>query len=281
MPTIHPTAIVDPKAELATDVVVGPHCLIGPKVTLGAGTTVRSHTVIEGRSTFGERNEIWPFCTLGAKPQDLKYRGEDSVLIVGDDNEIRENVSINLGTANDNGETLVGSNNLIMAYAHVAHDCIVGDHVVITNAVQLAGHVKVCDGAALGGASAVHHFVTVGEGAFVAGMTRVVHDVPPYMTVEGNPARVRGVNFIGARRRGVEDQSIERLKTAYRTLFRPQHEASAVGETESALAELDAACPNDPYIQRLIESVRRAGQGVHGRHREALRTDDKFHNPAR
>ncbi|MEM1212181.1 MAG: acyl-ACP--UDP-N-acetylglucosamine O-acyltransferase [Planctomycetota bacterium] len=280
MPTIHPTAVVSPKAELASGVYVGPYCTIDAGVTVNAGTELRSHVSLTGNTTLGEGNVVWPFTCIGADPQDLKYDGEDSLTVIGDHNEIRENVTIHKGTANDHGKTVIGSHNLIMAYAHIAHDCVVKDHVVITNAVQLAGHVLIEQGAAIGGASAVHHFVTIGTAAFVAGMTRVVHDVPPYMTVEGNPAKVRGINAIGVRRRELPPGTGDKLKDAYRRLYRYM-EDNSVGETAAALDSLAADYPDCPEVQAVVESVRQSTAGVHGRYREALRSDDRYTNPVK
>ncbi|MEM6551319.1 MAG: acyl-ACP--UDP-N-acetylglucosamine O-acyltransferase [Planctomycetota bacterium] len=280
MPTIHPTAIVHPKAELASGVYVGPYCTIDGGVRIDSGTELRSHVSVTGNTVIGQGNVVWPFTCIGADPQDLKYEGEDSRTIVGDHNEIRENVTIHKGTDNDLGQTVIGSHNLIMAYAHIAHDCIIKDHVVITNAVQLAGHVLIEDGAAVGGASAVHHFVTIGTAAFVAGMTRVVHDVPPYMMVEGNPAKVRGVNTIGVRRRQLPPGTGEKLKDAYRRLYRYMEEGG-VGETAAALDALEAEYDGCPEVLAVVGSVRQSTAGVHGRYREGLRTDDRYTNPAR
>ncbi len=280
MPIVHPTAIVDPRAELASGVVVGPYCVIGPNVRIDEGTELRSHVCIAGHTRLGSGNVVWPFASIGSDPQDLKFTGEDSLTLIGDHNEIRENVTIHKGTANDVNRTSIGSHNLIMAYAHIAHDCIIGDHVVITNCVQLAGHVLIEDGAALGGASAVHHFVTIGSASFVAGMTRVVHDVPPYMLVEGNPARVRGINAVGIRRRKLPPGAGDRLKEVYKRLFGKQAEGG-VGDSSEALDELADQYPDCPYVDRVLSSVRQAATGVHGRHREALRHDNRYTNPVK
>jgi UDP-N-acetylglucosamine acyltransferase len=281
MATIHPTSIVDSGAELAQDVTIGPFCHVGPKVRIGSGTRLMGHVCIYGRTTVGEGNTIWPQVTLGGDPQDLKFQGEDSQLVIGDHNDIRENVTIHKGTENDQALTQVGDHNLIMAYVHLGHDCIVGNHVVIANSVQLAGHIRIEDYAAIGGATAIHHFVTVGKYAYVGGMTRIVADVPPFMIVEGNPSRVRGVNLIGLKRHGFDESAEGRLKNAWRLLYRTSYDGHSVGKMSDALAALTADYPDDACISMLVESIRRSGQGVHGRYREGLRRDNRYTNPVR
>jgi UDP-N-acetylglucosamine acyltransferase len=275
MTQIHPSSVVDPKAELAADVQVGPLCHIGPGVTIGTGTQLISHVVVLGPTVVGALNMIWPQTTLGGDPQDLKYRGEPTRLIIGDHNQIRESVTMHRGTANDNGVTTIGDYNLIMAYAHVAHDCLIGNHVVIANGVALAGHIQVEDFAAIGGESAVHHFVTIGGHAYVGGMCRVVTDVPPYMLVEGSPAKVRGINSIGLTRHAFPVETVGRLKEAYKRLFRDAAEGTRVGQMSEGLAQVEKDYPDDPAIVKLVGAVRNASVGVHGRYRESLRADDR------
>lgn len=281
MPTIHPTAIVEEGATLGEGVVIGPQCHVGPSVTLGQGTELKANVCVYGNTSLGQRCVVWPGAVLGGDPQDLKYAGEDSRLVIGDRNEIREHVTIHKGTDADTGVTTLGSDNLIMAYAHIAHDCVVGSHVVITNTVQLAGHVLVEDHAAIGGASAVHHFVTIGAYAFVAGMTRVVHDVPPYMFVEGNPAKVRAVNSVAVQRHGLGKKALDALKHAWRLLYKNIAEGEGIGQTNAALAELEQAYPSHPQVQRVIQSVKQSTAGTFGRYRESLRKDAKFQNPVK
>jgi len=276
MPNIHPTAIVESGAELADDVVVGPYCHIGPKVVIGSGCVLKSHVAVMGRTTIGRNNAIWPFVSLGADPQDLKYKGEDSELIIGDHNDIRECAIIHKGTANDQGITRVGSHNLIMNYVHIGHDCEIGSHIVIANAVQLAGHICMEDHANIGGASAVHHFVTIGQYAYVAGMTRIVHDVPPYMVVEGNPSRVRKVNTTLLHRHQFSDEQIDNLKKAFRMLY-----VNGVGKTTEALSTLETQFSNCPSVQTLAQYLRRSGTSSNGRYREGLRRDNPFKNPVK
>ena len=285
MADIHPTAIIERGARIAEDAVIGPLCYVGPAVTIGPGSRLVSHVYVTGRTDIGSGNTLWPHTSIGAEPQDLKYHGEDSQLIIGDDNEIREGVTIHKGTANGGGVTRIGSHNLLMAGVHIAHDNVIGDHVIVANAVQLAGHVHLRDHAVVSGASAVHHYVTIGQYAFVGGMTRIVHDVPPFMIVEGNPARVRGVNVIGLERNRVPAPSIAHLKTAYRRLFRngeptgDEHDlATTVAEN---LTRLERDCGDDPCIDRLIRFLRNTSVAVYGRHRENDRRDDRHHNPAK
>lgn len=280
MPEIHPLAVVDPQAKLADDVRVGPFCSVGPKATLGSGTRLVSHVTIVGRTTLGENNTVWPNAVLGGDPQDLKFQGEDSRLVIGDHNEIRECVTIHKGTANDHGITTVGDHNLIMAYAHLGHDCILGNHIVIANAVQFAGHVCVEDHVIIGGATAIHHFATLGQHAFVGGMTRAINDCPPFMIAEGNPAIVRGVNSTGLTRRGFTTESIANLKDAWKRLYRRTATGKA-GQTASALEDLEDAYPHDACVLALVAHVRRSAEGVYGRYREGLRKDNPRTNPAK
>lgn len=281
MPVIHPTAIVEKGATLGEAVTIGPQCHIGSGVSIGEGTELRANVCVYGNTSIGSQCMVWPGAVLGGDPQDLKFAGEDSRLTIGDRNEIREHVTINKGTDADRGVTEVGSDNLIMAYAHVAHDCIIGNHVILTNSVQLAGHVHVDDHAAVGGASAVHHFVTIGAYGFVAGMTRVVHDVPPFMFVEGNPARVRAVNSVAVQRHGLGTDALHALKQAWRLLFKNIAEGEGIGDTNHALAELEKTYPDQPQVQHVIDSVKRSMQGTYGRYRESLRQDKKFQNPVK
>lgn len=283
MSQIHPTAIVERGAELAEDVIVGPLCHVGPKVRIGAGTRLISHVTLLGRTTLGESNTIWPYTTLGGDPQDLKFKGEDSELIIGDRNEIRENVTIHKGTANDGNVTRIGNDNLLMVGCHVAHDCILGNHIILANAVQLAGHIVVEDHASIAGGSGVHHFITIGQYAYIGGLTRVIRDVPPFMVYEGNPARVRKVNTTLLERSKFPPEQIDRLKRAFRLLFGDgdSHGSRFVGHTAQALQTLDAQFPDDPCIQALLTSIRHSSDGLHGRYRESLRADNPHANPVK
>jgi len=281
MAHIHPASVVEDGADLADDVEIGPFCHIHGGVSIGAGTRLMSHVTVHSGTTIGAYNTIWPYAMIGADPQDLKYQGEPSELIIGDCNQIRESTSIHRGTAGDQNVTRIGSHNLIMAYAHVGHDCILGDHLLITNAVQLAGHILVEDHAAIGGASAVHHFVTIGQYAYIGGMTRIVHDVPPFMFVEGNPAKVRGVNVIGLRRHTFPEATEEHLKDAWRRLYKRTTQPNGVGEFSTALRSLESDYAEDWCIRALIDAIRRSEDGVHGRYRECLRQDNRYSNPVK
>ncbi|MEX0775435.1 MAG: acyl-ACP--UDP-N-acetylglucosamine O-acyltransferase [Phycisphaeraceae bacterium] len=271
MPVIHPSSVVESGAELADDVVVGPLCYVAAKVRIGAGTRLVSHVTVLGRTTIGRHNLFWPHTTAGGDPQDLKFRGEDSQLIIGDHNEFRENVTLHKGTDNGGGVTRMGSHGLFMIGAHIAHDCLIGDHVILANSALLAGHVLIEDHAVVSGATAVHHFVTIGRHAFIGGMTRVIRDCPPYMIVEGMDARVRGVNVIGLERTGYSPTHIANLKTAYKLLYRD--EADQKQPLTQRLDDLQTRFGDDPNIATLITFTQNMVQGLFGRYRETLRTD--------
>ena len=219
MPEIHPTAIVEPGAQLGAKVVIGPYCVIGAEVVLGDGVRVLSHVVVAGRTTVGANTEIYPFASIGHKPQDLKYKGEPSRLEIGCNNIIREHVTMNPGTAGGGLVTTTANNCLFMVGAHVAHDCAVGNHVIMANNATLAGHVWVGDHAIIGGLAAVHQYCRIGCHAIVGGMSGVEHDVIPYGSVLGDRARLSGLNVIGMKRRGVSRDDVHTLRTAYRLLF--------------------------------------------------------------
>jgi UDP-N-acetylglucosamine acyltransferase len=219
MPQIHPTAIVAPGATLAEDVSIGPYCILGGEVVLGAGVTLIAHIVVDGRTTIGEKTRIFPFASIGLEPQDLKYRGEKSRLVIGRHNTIREHVTMNPGTEGGGMVTRIGDHGLFMVGAHVAHDCQIGDHVIMANNATLAGHVVVEDYALLGGLSAVHQFVRIGQHAMIGGMSGVERDVIPYGQVMGDRARLSGLNIIGMQRRGFSREEIQTLRSAYQFLF--------------------------------------------------------------
>ena len=219
MPQIHPTAIVMPGADLADDVAIGPYCVIGADVVLGAGVRLASHVVIDGRTTVGAATRIFPFASIGLEPQDLKYKGEASTLVIGQHNTIREYVTISPGTEGGGMVTRVGDHCLLMVGAHVAHDCRIGDHVILVNNATLGGHVVVEDYAILGGLSAVHQFVRIGRHAMIGGMSGVERDVIPYGQVIGDRARLNGLNIIGMQRRGFSREDIQGLRSAYQLLF--------------------------------------------------------------
>ena len=218
MAEIHPTAIVDPTAELADDVKIGPYCVVGPKVTLGKGCVLHSHVVLEGPAVFGQGNEFFPFAAIGLKTQDLKYKGEPTYLEVGDFNVFRENANINRSTTPET-KTIIGSHNHFLINSHCGHECVVGNHCIFSGYAGVAGHCQIGDWAIISGFAALHQFVRVGEHAMVGGCARVSQDVPPFMIVEGSPAVVRAVNSIGMQRRGMSEEDVRAIKFAYRKLF--------------------------------------------------------------
>ena len=250
MATIHPTAIVAPGAELAGSVVVGPYCCIGENVVIEEDVTLISHIVVAGRTRIGAGTRIFPFASIGHEPQDLKYRGEPSELIIGRRNTIREHVTMNPGTTGGGLVTRVGDNGLFMVGVHVAHDCQVGDNVIMANNATLAGHVVIEDHAFLGGLSAVHQFVRVGRHAMVGGMSGVEHDVIPYGLVMGDRARLSGLNIRGLQRRGFQREDIQSLRSAYQILF---GEKGTLGERVEEIAVL---YPEVEPIRHVIDFIR-------------------------
>lgn len=256
MSRIHPTAIVHPEAKLHPSVEVGPFTVIGSRVTIGEDSVIGSHCVIENATTLGARNKISSFAAVGGLPQDLKYAGEPTQLVIGDDNQIREFSTLHIGTAGGGGVTKIGNRNLFMAYSHVAHDCAVGDGCVVANSVALAGHVEIGDSVILGGLSAVHQFTRLGKHAFVAGGSMVAMDVPPYCTVQGDRAELAGLNTVGLQRGGYSEEQIARIKDAYKILFR-----SKLGLNE-ALAKLRAAHGGQPEIDHLLEFIGSSKRGL-------------------
>ncbi len=262
---IHPSALVDPAARLADDVEIGPFCVVGPGVTLGPGTQLLNHVTIMGRTTLGRGNVVAPHAVLGGRPQDLKYKGEDTEAVLGDYNQVREYVTVNVGTAGGGGVTRIGSHGLFMAGCHVAHDCEVGDHVVIANNVLLAGHVKIEDHVGISGYVGLHHFVTVGKHAFIGGFSRISTDIPPFMVVAGIPTAVVSTNSIGLRRRGISDDTLKALKDAHRLLWR-----SGLPKPE-AIAIVEQRYPGHAEVRYLLDFMRAIDKGRNGRARESLR----------
>ena len=250
---IHPTAIIDPSAELDPTVSVGPYAVIGPDVVIGAGSTVGAHTVLE-HVHMGKENRLFSGCYVGVAPQDLKYAGERTRLVMGDKNIVRECVTLNRGSA-ATGETRIGSGCLFMAYSHVAHDCRVGDGVILVNSVPLAGHVEVGDFAVLGGSSAVHQFVRIGRLSMISGGSMVGKDIPPFCTAQGDRAVLRGLNSIGMRRAGLPREAISAVKDAYKTLF------LSGGALEGAIAQLKASAPAKEVLE-MIDFIERSKRGV-------------------
>jgi UDP-N-acetylglucosamine acyltransferase len=255
---IHQTAIIHQKAELDTSVEVGPYAVIGANVKIGANTTIGANVVIDGPIEIGCHNRIFPGASLGLEPQDLKYKGEKTWVKIGDHNVIREFVTINRATG-EGGETIIGNHNLLMAYVHIAHNCVVEDKVIMANYVGLAGHVHVESKAVIGGMLGVHQFVRIGTMAMLGGMSRIDRDVPPYMLVEGSPARVRSLNSIALKRNNLSSEEIALLKKAFRTLY---HSGLTLKES---LGELDLF-PDNQYIRHLRDFLQLSitGEGRRG-----------------
>ena len=254
--SIHPTAIVAPGAQIDASAEIGPYVVIGPRVKIGPETTVGPHTVIDGVTTIGARNKIFHHASVGAPPQDLKYRGEPTELILGDENQIREFATLHTGTVGGGGVTRIGSRNLFMAYSHVAHDCQVGDNNVFANGATLAGHVEVGSFVTLGGLSAVHQFTRLGDSSFLAGGTIVVMDVPPYCMAQGDRAELSGINEVGLKRRGFTDEQVARVKDAYRALFRQKQ------LLKDAVAQLQAQMAGHKEIEDLLMFITSSKRGV-------------------
>ncbi|GMR18586.1 MAG: acyl-ACP--UDP-N-acetylglucosamine O-acyltransferase [Gammaproteobacteria bacterium] len=251
---IHPTAVIDPVAELAEDVSVGPYSVIGADVSIGPGTDIGPHVVIKGSASIGCKNRIFQFASIGDEPQDKKYAGEPTRLEIGDRNTIREFVTINRGTAQDKGVTRLGDDNWIMAYVHIAHDCQIGDQTVFANNASLAGHVNVGDYAILGGFTLVHQFCSIGPHSLTAFGSGISKNVPPYVTVGGAPARAHGLNMEGLRRRGFTEASRKALRKAYRTLYR---ENLSLQDALTALREQAESCAEVGIFVEFLEQQSR------------------------
>ena len=242
-------AVVSPQAQLAPDVTVGPFAVIDAEVVIGAGTTIGAHAVINGPTRIGARNRIFQFASIGSDPQDKKYRGERSYLEIGDQNVFREFCTVNRGTANDQSVTRIGSHNLLMAYTHVAHDCVLGDHIVMANCATLAGHVHLGDWVHMGGLSAAHQFSKVGEHAFIANNTAVTRDVPPFVMAVGQPAEPHSVNAEGMRRRGFTAEQIRNVRNAFRILY--QSDLKLV----DAVERLQALAASQPEVRVFVDFI--------------------------
>lgn len=249
MPAIHPTAIVHEGAQIGPAVEIGPYCIVGPKVTLGPGVRLLSHVCIEGKTSIGEHTVVHPFAVLGAPPQHLAHKGEETELVIGARNIIREHVTMHTGTASGKGVTTVGSDGLYMVGAHIAHDCTVGNKVVFANNATLGGHVQVGDFVFMGGLSAVHQFTRIGRYSFVGGLAPVTKDVIPYALV-GNDAHLEGMNLVGLKRRGFSRDQIRNLRTAYRLLFAEE------GTLQERLADVAAAYASSPEVMEVVEFIR-------------------------
>lgn len=252
---IHSTAIIEEGAILEQGVKIGPYCIVGKDVKIGKNTTLQSHVVVEGITEIGEGNTIYSFVSIGKASQDLKYRDEPTKTIIGDNNSIREFVTIHRGT-DDRWETRVGSNNLLMAYVHVAHDVIVGNHTILANGVTLAGHVTVEDYAIIGGLTPVHQFCRIGSYSITGGGSAINQDICPFVMAEGNKAVLRGLNNVGLRRKGFTEEERSNIKKAYKTLFR-------IGlPLKEALLELETSYPDDKNIKYLVNFIKESARGI-------------------
>ena len=253
---IHPSAVVSPHAELASGVKIGPYTSIGDNVTIGKETAIGAHVVIEGHTRIGERNRISPFSSIGTPPQDIGYRGEDTRLIIGHDNVIREYVTINRATTKEKWETVVGNNNYIMAYAHIAHDCSLGDKIIMSNVATLAGHISIGDHAILGGLVAVHQFVRIGAYAFLGAKSGIDRDVPPFMITSGPRARLYGINRRGLSRMNFSKETIDGLKKAYRIIWRDNRKFS------EGIKQVRREITPSPELELLLDFFNNSKRGV-------------------
>jgi len=253
--TIHPTAVVDPEARIAPDVVVGPYCVIGPDVTIAAGCRLQNHVTICGPVEIGEANRFYSYCSIGQQTQDLKYAGEPTYLQIGNNNCFREFVTVNRATV-AGSVTRVGNRGNFLAYSHIAHDCVVEDDVIFSNNGTLAGHVQVQQYAIVGGLTAIHQFCRIGKYSILGGCSKIVQDVPPFMIADGNPAVVRGVNYVGLERHNVSPETIRALKESYRILYRSDL------NTKQAVAELGNTFANVPEVRELVQFIEKSERGI-------------------
>jgi len=251
---IHPTAIIHPKAKIGAGCEIGPYCVIGEHITLGEKCKLHSHVVIDGHTTLGKENEIFPFCSIGLKTQDLKWKGGITRTEIGDNNTFREYVTVHSATS-DGDTTRIGSHNTILAYSHIAHDCILGSHIIMSNAATLGGHVTVEDHAVIS-ISAVHQFCRIGKLAMIGGCSKVVQDVPPFMLADGNPAETRTVNKIGMERHGISEEAQAAIRSAYKILFR---EGLTI---PNALTKIEKELPQLPEVQYLLQFIRASERGI-------------------
>jgi UDP-N-acetylglucosamine acyltransferase len=251
---IHPTAIIHPGSQIGSGCEIGPYCVVGEHVVLGDHCKLHPHVVIDGHTTLGKGNEIFPFASIGLKTQDLKWKGGITHTLIGDKNTFREYVTIHSATS-DGDATRIGSNNHILAYSHIAHDCIIGSHIIMSNCATLAGHVTVEDHAVIS-ISAIHQFCRIGKLAMIGGCSKVVQDVPPFMIADGNPAETRTINKVGMERLGISDESQNALKQSYKILFREGLSIS------NALAKIESELPPLPEIRHLIQFVRASERGI-------------------
>jgi UDP-N-acetylglucosamine acyltransferase len=253
---IHSTAIIHPDAQLEEDVQIGPYSVLGKNVKVARGTQIGPHVVIDSNTVIGRRCKIFPFSSLGQPPQDIKYQGEDSWVVIGDNNVIREYVTIHRGTRRGGGKTTLGNDNYLMAYVHIAHDCHIGNQVIMANGATLAGHIEIEDNAIIGGLSAIHQYVRIGAYALIGGASGIPQDVVPYVSAVGNRARLFGINVVGLKRHGFSEQTIRRLKLAYRLIFRSGMKLN------DALARLAGKVGECSEVDRLVDFIRKSQRGI-------------------
>jgi len=253
---IHPTAVVSPRAEIAEEAEIGPYSVIGEHVSIGRSTIIGSHVIIEGNTRIGERNRIFPFVTLGTPPQDTGYRGEDTRLLIGNDNIIREYATVHRATTKEEWVTSVGDGNYLMAYSHVAHDCVLGNHIILANVTTLGGHIHIGDYANLGGLAAVHQFVRIGAYAFVGGKSGVDRDVPPFMITAGERARLYGINRRGLRRHGLPQEAVDGLKRAFQIIWRDNL------QFPEGIRQAREKIPFSPQLEMLLSFLESSKRGI-------------------
>ena len=253
---IHPSAIIDKKAEIATDVSVGPFTVIGPDVRIGSGTIIGPHVVINGPAVIGKDNHIYQFCSIGEDPQDKKYAAEVTRLEIGDRNVIREFTSMHRGTVQDKSLTKIGCDNLFMAYTHVAHDCVIGDNVIMANGASLAGHVHLNNHAILGGFTLVHQFTQVGQYSFAAMGSAITQDIPPFVMVGGKPTRPHGINSVGMERKGISPEDIRLIRNAYKIIYKMNL------RLEDAIEKIEEMAGESQHVSDLVSFLRNVSRGI-------------------
>jgi UDP-N-acetylglucosamine acyltransferase len=263
--TISPLAVIDPQAKIGEDVQIGPFCVVGAHVVLGAGTRLANNVTVIGHTTLGEDNILFPNVVIGADPQDISYKGDPTRIEIGHHNYFREGVTVNRATTKETGLTKIGNHNYFMANCHVAHDCVIGDHVILANGALLGGHTHVHNRAIISGNVGVHHWVTIGDSSFIGGMSRIVHDVPPYMLVEGHPSIVRCVNIVGLKRQGFTSEEISSLSESHRLIYR------AKMGLEHAREILQSHSHLNPQVEHLLDFIDQQRKGSHGRQRDGGR----------
>jgi UDP-N-acetylglucosamine acyltransferase len=254
--SIDPRAVVAPDAEIAADVQIGPFAVIGPQVRIGPRSWIGPHAVVNGPTVLGADNKVFQFASIGEAPQDMKYQGEPTRLVVGDRNVFREYVTVNRGTVTGIGETRIGNDNLLLAYSHVAHDCVLGNHIVLSNTVNLAGHVELGDWVIMGGYAGAHQFCRIGAHAFIGNNTSVIRDIPPYVLATGHPAEPRSVNVEGLKRRGFSEEQIRAIRNAYRVLYRSEL------ALDEALAQLRAMAAEHGFLGIFVDFISQSTRGL-------------------